>query len=203
VSDIQRLVYSPKVYAFVKTDQYPVGLDISDYVVRGNVHRRVNAVSSATLELRNPNQLWTAPGRPLLHPMDPITIFLTRLRGRPVQVFTGYLDTTPYLQLFPGTVTVQASCTLKRLQHTYWDPALRYSLDFMRKNGWIVDQKDGVMQSLAQVTVTRTPTTSTTVLSADCCSRPCRTLAGGTRQRSTSRSFQRASSRRPTRCSRR
>src|SRR4051812_27378754 len=128
---MQRLVYSPKVFAFVRNDQYPFGLDISDYVVRGEVHRRINAVSSATLELRNPNQLWTLPGAPMFHPMDPITIFLSRLRGRPIQVFTGYLDTTPYIQLYPGTVTLEASCTLKRVQYTFWDPALPYSIDFM------------------------------------------------------------------------
>lgn len=142
---MQRLVYSPKVYAFVRTDRYPDGIEISDYIVRGTVQRRVNAVSSATLELRNPNKLWTTPGGAFFRPMDPITIYLTRLADRPIQVFTGYLDTAPYLQLYPGTVSLTASCTLKRLQHTYWDPALPYVMQYLIKQGWTMDQQSGQM----------------------------------------------------------
>lgn len=145
---MQRLTYSPKVYAFVRTDDYPLGLDISDYIVRGNVHRVTNAVSTAEVELRNPDKLFTQPGQPIFHPMDPITIFLTRLKDRPVQVFTGYLDSTPYLQLFPGTVKLTASCTLKRLLHTYWDPSLPYVFNgFLREYGWNLDPKTGQMFS--------------------------------------------------------
>jgi hypothetical protein len=80
---------------------------------------------------------------PLLHPMDPIIITLTRLRGRPIQVFTGYCDSTPYLQLFPGTVTIRASCTLKRLMHTYWDPGLDFTIQFLREYGWFPDTAHG------------------------------------------------------------
>jgi hypothetical protein len=75
--------------------------------------------------------------------MDPIIITLTRLKGRPIQVFTGYCDTTPYVQLLPGVASITASCTLKRLQYTYWDPALPFVREFMLANGWAV-QDQGV-----------------------------------------------------------
>lgn len=82
--------------------------------------------------------------------MDPITIWMSRYRNRPVQVFTGYLDQTPYFQLYPGTVTLEASCTLKRLLHTYWDPALPFSMEFMAKFGWFLDPNSGQMRNLAE-----------------------------------------------------
>jgi hypothetical protein len=145
---MRRLTYSPKVYAFVRTDKHARPLNISNFIVRGNVHRRTDAVSTAEIEIRNPDKVFTQIGDPVFRPMDPITIFMTRLANRPVQVFTGYLDTTPYLQLFPGTVTLTASCTLKRLLHTYWDPSLPYVFNgFLREYGWNVDPKTGQMFS--------------------------------------------------------
>jgi hypothetical protein len=149
-ADVRRFVYSPKVYAFVRTEWAPKGFDISDYIVRGNVHRVQNAASTAEIELRNPDKMFTHPGNPTFRPMDPITIFLTRVKDRPVQVFTGYLDTTPYIQLFPGTVTLKATCTLKRLLHTFWDPSLPYVFDgFLREYGWNLNPKTGEMFSEA------------------------------------------------------
>jgi hypothetical protein len=70
--------------------------------------------------------------KPLFSPMDPITIYLQRVRGRPVRVFTGFLDRTPYLQLYPGVIQLKASCTLKRLLYTYFDPALPYTQTFLK-----------------------------------------------------------------------
>jgi len=148
---MKRLVYSPSVNVWVKSD---TGVfDLSPYVTSFAVDRRINATSYASIDFRNPkvadernaNQtrfLFTehiypdGSIRPMFHPMDPIIITLTRLKGRPIQVFTGYCDTTPYIQLLPGMAQIQASCTLKRLQHTYWDPALPFVRDFMIANGW-------------------------------------------------------------------
>lgn len=82
--------------------------------------------------------------------MDPITIWMSRYRDRPVQVFTGFLDKTPYAQLYPGTVTLKATCTLKRLLHKYWDPALPFAREFMEKQGWMLDPDTGQMRNLAE-----------------------------------------------------
>lgn len=142
---MKRLVYTPSIHAWVKTD---TGVfDLSPYITDFNVDRRVNQTSYAEITFRNPkdkngNFVFTeAQGvdgsvRPMFHPMDPIIITLTRLKGRPVQVFTGYCDTTPYVQLQPGLARLTASCTIKRLLYTYWDPALPFVRDFMAQNGW-------------------------------------------------------------------
>jgi hypothetical protein len=82
--------------------------------------------------------------------MDPIIITMTRLKGRPIQVFTGYLDTSPYVQVYPGVAKLEASCTLKRLQYTYWDPALPFIRQFMKKHGWEIDKSGAALNPSAE-----------------------------------------------------
>lgn len=134
----RRLVYSPKAYVYTKAQDGTI-YDLKQYVVSGQIQRKVNQVSSAQVTLRNPYKLFTGgQGNPrAFHPMDPITIYLERLQGHPVRVFTGYLDTTPYLQLYPGTISLSASCTLKKLLYTYFDPALPYVVAFFEQYGWV------------------------------------------------------------------
>ncbi len=144
---MKRLVYAPKVSAFVKTDKGIV--DVSPYITAGSVNRKLDQISAAQLTLRNPEKRWTEPG-PTFHPMDPITVLLTRLRDAPIQVFTGYLDATPYLQLKPGTVTLRASCTLKKLLYTYFDPGLPFFEEFLANQGWQVLEGRGIVNASAE-----------------------------------------------------
>jgi len=149
---MQRLVYNPRIDVFIKADDGVY--DISPYVTGFTVNRKVNQVSTASIQFRNPKLMFTehqtkdkATGEkhigPIFHPMDPIIITMTRLRDHPIQVFTGYCDTTPYLSLYPGIVSVEASCTLKRLQYTYWDPGLTFVWNWLMSHGWQVDAKRG------------------------------------------------------------
>ena len=151
---MKRLVYSPQINAWVKTD---TGVfDLSPYITGFTINRKVNAASTAELIFRNPkvdqngesrflftqHKVTDADGNthyaPMFHPMDPIVITLTRIKGYPVQVFTGYCNTTPYIQMFPGTARLTASCTLKRLLYTYWDPGLPFVIEYLSKYGWYV-----------------------------------------------------------------
>lgn len=142
---MKRLVYAPKIEAWVKTD---FGIyDLKNLITAGTVTRKLDQVSNAELTIRNPEFQFTDKEYrdrltkesvigPIFHPMDPIVITLQRLENRPVQVFTGFLDTTPYVQLFPGTVTLKASCTLKKLLYTYYDPGLPFFNEFLAQYGW-------------------------------------------------------------------
>lgn len=134
---MQRLTYSPKAWIFIRRRNGTVA-DVSRYVTSGSVNRRVNAVSTANFVLRNPNMIFTSSSgkAAAFYPMDPITIYLQRIKDHPVRVFTGYLDETPYYELYPGTIEFSASCTLKRLLYTYFDPALPYTQSFLAKYGW-------------------------------------------------------------------
>lgn len=139
---MHRIVYSPKAYVYILTDE---GIyNVSDYVVSGSVSRKVNQISSAEVTLQNPYRKFTQPGAPTFRPMDRITVFLQRLPGLPCQVFTGYLDETPYYQMYPGTCTLRASCTLKKLQYTWFDPGVPFMIQFMGKYGWKFDESGSV-----------------------------------------------------------
>jgi lysophospholipase L1-like esterase len=154
---MKRLVYSPSVKAWVKSDSGVI--DLSPYITDCKIERKVNDISTAEITFRNPRVLQDGKPRfmftektkndgtvgPVFHPMDPITIVLKRLDGKPVQVFTGYCDNVPYVQLFPGTAKITASCTLKRLLYTYWDPGLVFVRDFMKNYGWSLGG-DGVVR---------------------------------------------------------
>ena len=140
---MKRIVYSPKVSVFVKADS---GIyDLTDHVIDCTITRKINQVSSATVTFRNPDRMFTnGENGPVFHPMDPIVIFMTRVKDRPVQVFTGYCDTTPYLQLKPAPATIQASCTLKKLLYTYWDPGLPFVQKVLEQRGWSYTTEGGV-----------------------------------------------------------
>jgi murein DD-endopeptidase MepM/ murein hydrolase activator NlpD len=141
---VQRLVYTPRAYVFTKDASGNIR-DVSRYVTGGTISRKTGQVSSANITLRNPKRIFTTPdenGTTAFSPMDPITIYLKRLRGRPVRAFTGFLDRAPFWQMYPGIITLEASCTLKRLLHTYFDPALPYTQSFLAAYGWIPDPKN-------------------------------------------------------------
>src|SRR4051812_11215719 len=100
-----RIVYSPKAFVYVKDGSGKIH-DLSAYTTAGRIGRKINQLSTAEVTLRNPDMIFTDRKRgATFTPMDPITIYLQRLRNRPVRVFTGFLDQTPWLQLYPGTVT--------------------------------------------------------------------------------------------------
>lgn len=142
----QRLVYAPKAWVYTKDAKENI-YDLSNYVTAGQVNRLIGQVSTAQVTLRNPNKIFTSPSKGVaFHPQDPITIFLQRQVAKPVRVFTGYLDETPYYQMYPGTITLKASCTLKKLLYTFFDPALPYVTSFLEQYGWI-NKGDGTIVS--------------------------------------------------------
>jgi cell wall-associated NlpC family hydrolase len=120
---MKTLVYSPDVRIYIArgNKQY----DVSSDIVAWSIRRVENGVSSLVFRLSNK----AVPGNPkklrynqLFERMDRVVVWLKRIEW--VQVFSGYLDAVPHVQLYPGTVNFRASCTLKRLLHTWWDPGL-------------------------------------------------------------------------------
>jgi hypothetical protein len=49
----------------------------------------------------------------------------------------------PTYSYFRDTITLSASCTLKRLLYTYWDPGLPHVTEFMARYGWEVNRGTG------------------------------------------------------------
>lgn len=113
--EMKTLVYAPEVRILIARGhkQY----DVSRDVVRGTIHRKENSASSLFFTLANNGDY-----NGLFHRMDRVVVFLKRIRWQ--QVFSGYLDSVPYAQLYGGPAEYRATCTIKRLMHTWWNPAL-------------------------------------------------------------------------------
>jgi hypothetical protein len=131
---MKTLVYSPEVRIIIArgTKQY----DVSNDVVAFSVRRVEDGISSAAFRLSNkavPNDPTKLRYSLLFERMDRVLIYLKRSKW--VMVFSGYLDRVPFVQLYPGTVEFRASCTLKRLQHTWWDPGLNSARDIFDQPG--------------------------------------------------------------------
>lgn len=110
-------VYSPDIAVYVDTgqDQYGI-IDLSPYITNFTIQRNVNAPSSFMCSFDNKFARFDR----VVRRMNKIIVFLKRVSW--VQVFSGYIDVAPWQTVVPGDAMLQASCTLKRLMFTYWDP---------------------------------------------------------------------------------
>lgn len=131
---MQTLIYSPEVQILIArgNKQY----DVSNDVVAWSVRRVENGVSSLVFRLANkalPNNPKKLRYNQLFERMDRVIVRLKRVEW--IQVFSGYLDQVPHVQLYPGTVNFRASCTLKRLLHTWWDPGLPSAQEIFNQAG--------------------------------------------------------------------
>jgi len=122
--DMKTLVYAPDVRILIARGkkQYDVSRDI----IRGTIIRQENAASTLQFELANKGEY-----NGLFQRMDRVVVFLKRIRWQ--QVFSGYLDTVPFAQLYGGSAEYKATCTLKRLLHTWWTPGLTESSQLMQQ----------------------------------------------------------------------
>jgi len=99
--------------------------------------------------LANPELRYTSGA---ISRMDRVSCFLTRTNK--IQTFSGYLDTIPWMQAYPGTVDFKATCTIKRLLHTWWNPALPSSQNLFDQIGNSSGQSDsGIGKILQQILV--------------------------------------------------
>lgn len=124
---MKTLIYTPAARIIIAhgSKQY----DVSGDLVDGGALLPENAASAIRFTLNNANLRYNG----LFDRMDRIVLFLKRIKM--IQVFSGYLDDVPYLQLYPGTVTFHATCTLKRLMYTWFDPNTVQSMSLFNNNG--------------------------------------------------------------------
>jgi len=127
------LVYSPDCRILIAHNGKQ--FDISADIVRGTVIRKENAASTLIWECHNKQLRYTnnaigAGGSTLFSRMDRVTCYMKR-GGDWIQVFSGYLDSVPYYQLYPAIVSFKATCTLKRLLCYWWNPGLQDSIWLM------------------------------------------------------------------------
>lgn len=131
------LVYSPDVRIVIAHTVGPVAqqFDVSNDIVRGTVIRKENAASTLIWQCHNKNLRYTngmINNAPIFSRMDRVVCYMKRA-GTWIQVFSGYLDSVPYLQLYPSIVQFKATCTLKRLIYYYWNPGLPESISIFNQ----------------------------------------------------------------------
>jgi cell wall-associated NlpC family hydrolase len=116
---MKTLVYSPDVRVLIGhgNKQY----DISSDLVRITMYKKENSASTVFLTVSNKGGRYSGK----ITPMDRITVYMKRLSW--VQVFSGYVDSGPHHQLYQGVAQIKATCTIKRLMHTWWNPGLMSS----------------------------------------------------------------------------
>ena len=119
---MKTMVYAPDVNILIAHNDQMI--DVSKDIVRGAVIRKENSASTLVFTLANPDLRYTSG---IFSRMDRVACFLTRTNK--MQVFSGYLDEIPWMQAYPGTVDFTATCTIKRLLHTWWNPGLPQSQD--------------------------------------------------------------------------
>lgn len=151
---MRRLIYSPKCYAFIHSSNLNQVIDVSDDVLSGSVDRVVGDYSTARLTLRNSSKSGSdrgkyirRAGKQVFLPNDLITIWLQRAAGHPIQQFTGYLDTAPMFELYPRAVDISATCTLKKVAYTWFDPGIQFFQKWANEAGWIFDPATGSAQN--------------------------------------------------------
>lgn len=123
-------VYSPQVKVVIA--QGVNEFDVSADLIRGQLIRQENSAASFIFTLQNSGQRYTPINSPpLFSRMDRVVVYMKKTSW--LQVFSGYLDQVPYKQLYPGPVDFKATCTIKRLMHTWWDPALQNNIDLLNQ----------------------------------------------------------------------
>lgn len=110
------LVYSPGVEVFIDSRRRGV-IDVTEDLANGRMELVENRAHSFSFSVLNRARKYDG----LFMPNDRIVVRMKRLRWLPV--FAGYLNSVPLFSVYPRTVRLEATCTLKRLQFHSWDPS--------------------------------------------------------------------------------
>lgn len=108
-------IFAPAVSILIDTDDHGT-IDISDDLVSGDIILNEDAPHNLSIRVENPRRKYDG----VFAPNDRVVVRLKRIRW--VQVMAGYLNSVPFASVWPRTVDISASCTLKKLLWTYYDP---------------------------------------------------------------------------------
>ena len=118
------LLYNPGVRIALDTRAYGP-IDVTEDIESGQLTLNENSFHSLSFTLSSRGGKYVNK----LTPNDRVVVQMKRVTW--MQVFTGYLDTVPYFSTFNRSVTVNATCTMKRILYHYWDPGLPAAVDLL------------------------------------------------------------------------
>jgi murein DD-endopeptidase MepM/ murein hydrolase activator NlpD len=151
---MRRIAYSPEVRVYIQSNEVDKEgnlippIDISNDIIEGSIERRSNDISTARFVVQGRRLGKENDSDPTtsvllankIRPMDRIVVYLKKTK--PILVFSGYIDLVPLVQFVPEPVVIEASCSLKRLQYTYWDPTLPNVMQAFIQMGMIVQKNE-------------------------------------------------------------
>lgn len=111
------LLYNPGVRIGLDTRSNGL-IDVTEDIESGTLTLNENTFHSLNFTLSSRGGKYVN----ILTPNDRVVVQMKRATW--LQVFTGYLNSVPYFSTFNQSVTITASCTMKRLYYHYWDPGL-------------------------------------------------------------------------------
>ena len=120
------LVYSPAVSILIHTQKYGT-IDVSDDIISGDLTLNQDAPHNLSFRLENVRRKYDG----VFMPNDRVVVRLKRIRW--LQVFAGYLNSVPFASVWPRAVDISATCTLKRLIYTFYDPGSIEATNLMGK----------------------------------------------------------------------
>jgi hypothetical protein len=121
---VATLVTNPGVRIVINT-RAAGAIDVTNDIEAVGLNLQENSFHTLHFNLLNPNNKYSS----VFTPNDTVVVQMKRLKW--IQVFAGYLDSVPYFSVFQRSVSVTATCTLKRLWYHFWDPGLPSSLDLL------------------------------------------------------------------------
>jgi len=150
---MRTFVYAPEVRVVIAHGLTEI--DVSADLVRCTLIRPENSAATFFFSLQNKNLRYTPPvGQPFFSRMDRIVVYMKKTAW--IQVFAGYLDTIPYKAMYPNICEFKATCTIKRLMHTWWNPDLPQSSQILNQMNTALsllggDGQDGTDSGLGSV----------------------------------------------------
>ena len=120
------LVYSPGVECLIATRDGSV-IDVSEHITGGQIILRENAPNSMSLRLLNKRRMYDK----VFTPNDRFVLYMKRITK--MLIMTGYLDTVPFFTVWPRSIQIDGTSTLKRMQYHWWDPGSLAATNLMRQ----------------------------------------------------------------------
>lgn len=115
------LIYTPGIRVHIQTSSDGI-VDVSDDLESGSLILREKQPSTFSFSLTNYRRKYDG----VFTPNDTISVQMKRLRWMPV--FSGYLNQVPYFSIYPRSIQLTATDSLKRLQYRLWDPGTAASV---------------------------------------------------------------------------
>jgi hypothetical protein len=124
-----QLIYNPQIEVLIDTTSNGI-INVSSDIISFSLNRITNGVSTFSCTLNNKNKKYTinygngsGNKSPVIETLNRIVVNLTRTNK--LQVFSGYVNVAPILTILPNAIQIEAKCTLKRLQDTFWDSSIQ------------------------------------------------------------------------------